>query len=111
MIDRPDLVTVLPYLLVPAILGLVLLLWAKRRGATWAQVQLSFGAAMLGAFMTATGWIFAAYLSGRPLSMIKVVGSELLVATACGLLAFFGTMPHELDMTDELNRRSTREEE
>lgn len=99
--QRPDITTILPHLILPAVLALVVLLWARRRGATWTQVQLSFGAGMLGAFMTASGWVFAAYMSGEQLSTFKVLGSQLLVGAACGLMVFFGVMPHERDVTDE----------
>ena len=100
-VERPDIMTVLPYLVLPGTVALVLLLWAKRRGATWTQVELSFGVAMLAAFMTASGWVVAAYLSGEQLGPWKIVGSQFLVAAACGLMVFFGTMPVEQDLTDE----------
>ena len=62
---------------------------------------------MLGAFMTASGWVFAAYLSGEQLSGLKILGSQILVATACGSMVFFGVMPHERDVTDELRERDS----
>ena len=102
MAERPDLADVIPYLIVPAVVAVGLLIWAKRRGASWTQVQLSFGAAMLGAFMTASGWVVAGVLGGERPTMPGVLGSQLLVAAVCGVLAFFGTMPVEQDLTGEL---------
>jgi hypothetical protein len=100
MDTRPDLLTIVPHLVVPALLALCLLLWARRLGATWTQVQLSFGAAMLGAFMAASGWIFAAYVAGEPLHTLRILGSQVLVGAAAGLFVFFGTMPVEQDLTE-----------
>ncbi len=105
----PGIVTIVPHLILPALLGVCLLLWARRRGATWTQVQLSFAAAMLGAFMTASGWIFSAFLSGESTNVLKVLGSQVLVAAACGTLVFFGTMPHERDVTNEAGHRDDRD--
>ena len=104
----PNLLTILPHLVLPGLLALFLLLRAKRRGATWTQVQLSFGAAMFGAFLAASGWVFAAYLAGEPLTALKIIGSQVLVGGACGVLVFFGTMPVEMDLTDELAKRGRR---
>lgn len=101
MVEPPDLMSVLPYLAAPAVLAVLLLIWARRRGATWTQVQLSFIAAMLGAFLTATGWIVAAYISGEVLTIWRILGSELLVAATCGVMAFFGLMPERRDLTPE----------
>lgn len=108
MNGQPNLVTIMPHLVAPAIMALVLLLWARRRGATWTQVELSFGAAMLGAFMTASGWIFAAYLGGEKLTLWRILGSQILVGGTCGLAVFFGLMPVEQDLTDELEERNQR---
>lgn len=96
----PDAVTIAPYLIVPGAVALVLLLWARRRGASWTQVQLCFAVAMFAAFLTASGWVFAAYVSGERISTWKVLGSQVLVAGACSMLVFFGTMPVERDLTD-----------
>ena len=103
MTATPSITTILPHLLLPGLAALLLLLWAKSKGATWTQVQLSFAATMFGAFMTASGWIFAAFLSGERLSGLRILGSQILVGAACGLLAFFGTMPVERDVTDEVS--------
>jgi drug/metabolite transporter (DMT)-like permease len=104
--EPPDLMSVLPYLAAPAALAVLLLIWARRRGATWTQVQLSFTAAMVGAFLTAAGWIVAAYISGEALTTWRILGSELLVAGTCGVMAFFGTMPERRDLTPEADRTS-----
>jgi hypothetical protein len=95
----PDMVTIAPYLIIPGLLALILLLWARLRGASWTQVQLSFLVAMFAAFLTASGWVFAAYLSGERLSLWRVLGSQVLVGGACAMLVFFGTMPIERDLT------------
>jgi drug/metabolite transporter (DMT)-like permease len=108
MNNRPDLLTILPHLAVPALLALALLLWARRLGATWTQVQLSFGAAMLGAFMAASGWIFAAYLAGEALSTLRILGSQVLLGAAAGIFVFFGTMPVEQDLTEPPGERDQR---
>jgi hypothetical protein len=107
MSNRPDLLTILPHLVVPALLALILLLWARRLGATWTQVQLSFGAAMLGAFMAASGWIFAAYIAGEPLSTLRILGSQVLLGAAAGTFVFFGTMPVEQDLTPPAGERDS----
>jgi apolipoprotein N-acyltransferase len=107
-VEPPDLPSILPYLVVPGLVALIVLLWAKRRGATWTQVRLSFGVAMFGAFLTASGWVFAAYLAGERLTALKILGSQVLVGGACGLLVFFGTMPVERDLTEELGRGEDR---
>ena len=106
--QRPDLITILPYLILPGLIALGLLFWARRKGATWTQVQLSFGAGMLGAFMTASGWVFAAYVSGHELSGLKILGSQVLVGAACGMMVFFAAMPHERDVTDEAEQADAR---
>lgn len=111
IVEAPDLTSIVPHLIVPGLLSLLLLLWAKMRGATWTQVQLSFGAAMLGAFMTAGGWVFGAYMSGERLEPWKILGSQALVAAACGLLVFFGSMPTVQDLTDELEQQKQHPEE
>lgn len=108
MAGQPNLASIVPHLVVPALLALLVLLWARRLGASWTQVHLSFGAAMLGAFLTAAGWIFAAYIAGETLTPLKILGSQLLVATACGLAMFFGAMPIEQDLTDELKPKGSR---
>lgn len=107
MVGEPNLAAILPYLAAPAALFLVLLALARKRGASWTQVQVSFGAAMLGAFLTVTGWMFASYFSGEPLSAWRILGSELVVSVVCGLTAFFAAMPIERDLTEEL-RESDR---
>jgi len=91
---------IVPHLIVPSVVALLVLLWARRRGASWTQVQLSFLVAMFAAFLTASGWVFAAYLSGERISAWKVLGSQVLVGGTCALLVFFGTMPFERDLTD-----------
>jgi drug/metabolite transporter (DMT)-like permease len=98
--ERPELAHILPHLVLPALLALFLLLWAKRRGASWTQVQMSFGAAMFAAFLTASGWIYSAYLSGQRLNALLVLCSQLLVGAACGFLVFFGTMPIDQDLPE-----------
>ena len=105
-VGPPDLMTIMPYLTAPGLAALVLLVWAKRHGATWAQVQLSFGAAMFGAFLAASAWAFAAYLAGEHLSVPKLLVSQVLVGGACGLLVFFSTMPVERDLTDATEQAS-----
>jgi len=111
MADVPGITNIIPHLLLPGVLALLLLLWARRRGATWAQVQLSFGAAMLAAFMTASGWVFAAYMSGEQLNGLRILGSQILVGAVCGLMVFFGTMPVERDVTSEVERKHQRDRE
>lgn len=96
----PNLIVVLPHLVLPGLLAALLLLWARRRGASWTQVQLSFGAAMLSAFMAASGWIFASYITGVALSPLRILASQILVGAASGLLVLFGTMPVEQDLSD-----------
>ena len=97
----PDLWTVLPYLTIPAVTALLLLWWARRRGATVLQVRLSFLAAMLGAFMATTGWIFVSFLYGTRHTFLQLTGSQLLAAAACGMVVYFGTMPVEQDLSDD----------
>ena len=101
MHSEPSLITILPFLAVPAVLAVLVLRIARRRGATWTQVQIAFAAAILGAFMTVTGWRFAAFLSGEPLSVWRILGSELLVASVCGTIAYFAAMPVDRDLTGE----------
>jgi len=101
MASAPDLMSILPYLIAPGVLCVLLLVWARRRGATWTQVQVSFAAAMLGAFLAAAGWVFATYLSGESIATWQIVGSELLVAVTCGVMAFFGMMPQKQDLTPD----------
>jgi hypothetical protein len=108
MQGEPSIAAILPYLAAPAVLFLVLLAFARRRGASWTQVQVSFGAAMLGAFLTVTGWSFASYLSGETLSVWRILGSELLVSAVCGLTAYFAAMPIERDLTEELRESDRR---
>ena len=102
--NTPRLIMILPHLIVPAALAFALLLWARRRGASWPQMLWSFAAATLGAFMTAGGWVTTRYFAGEPLSFIKVLGSQVLVGGACGMLVFFGLMPPERDVTNERDR-------
>ncbi len=108
MIHPPNLITILPHLVLPGLVALGLLLWARRHGATWTQVQLSFGAAMFGAFLTASGWVFAAYLAGERLTTLRILLSQALVGGVCGVLVFFGTMPRERDLTAEVRERPDR---
>ena len=104
MADRPGLLTILPYMILPFLLAVLLGIFARRRGASWVQLQVSLGAGLLGAFMTASGWVFSAYLNGHSLSLIKTVGSQVLVGLICALAAFFSTMPVEQDLTQQLRR-------
>jgi hypothetical protein len=106
MVNHPDITTIVPHLVTPGLVALVLLIWAKRRGATWTQVQFSFGVAMFGAFLTASGWVFAAFLSGERLTPFKILLSQVLVGGACGVLVFFGTMPVARDLTNDLAAKS-----
>jgi hypothetical protein len=108
LVGRPDLTTIVPYLVLPGLVALLCLLLAKLRGASWAQVQLSFAVAMLTAFMTASSWVIAAYLAGERVGPWVIVGSQILVAVTCGLIVFFGAMPVEQDLTDEYERKQEK---
>lgn len=108
MDDRPNLMTILPYMILPLLLSVLLGIFARRRGASWVQLQVSLGAGLLGAFMTASGWVFSAYINGHSLSPLRTVGSQVLVGLICALAAFFSTMPVEQDLTQHL-RRARRE--
>lgn len=91
----PRLLTILLYLIVPAVIAVVVLAVAKRRGATWTQIEASFLAAMFAAFITAGGWLFGGYLAEQDPVPWKIIGSELLVSAICGIIAFFATMPSD----------------
>ena len=95
----PVMASVLPYLIIPAVISFLALWWARHRGATVLQVRLAFAAAMLGAFMATTGWVFYSYINGIKYSILQITGSQLLAAAACALMVFFGTMPVEQDLT------------
>jgi len=108
LIERPDLMTIGPYMILPLLVAVLLGVLARRRGATWTQIQVSLGAGLLGAFMTSSGWVFAAYINGDPINVWMILGSQILVGLVCALAAFFSTMPTEQDLTDKLQQYDRR---